>query len=496
MPESRFVSLVRRAQDCQRFRRSLLRQRLFTSGPLPRRHRLLRPRFRSANRRVAAKYRQPIIPPERLESLLRGIPQSGTVSERPVRQHALHPFFRAATIKQRAGKLLSRQVIQPRNSCQPVRSLRCASKYPKPRDPAVGINIQPHVRRRAHVVQLPAKSMTAIWLQRHAGQQLSPARLVPPRSFRPSSCRLANLDRTAVRKIPLKMRRVHFHAPNRPRHSQLHDRPIVSRPAPAPRFPPVAHDFAAPRHQHIQRLAVESIARRNPPPAIFNRRQIHLALGDSRRVRHHLTIQTQARHAAIGINPEAHVRITPRVLHHHWIYRIAFQHSLRQNLFPMRRRGRQLFLFVPVRRRSSQIASLQRNPHWIISGEKTRVHDRPAQNSRQAQAHNAPIVSWSPSPPRFPAVHPLSLVGVFALDKNRLRLLQQIFLGREKFVVCLHHAAAQPFRRQIHELRELVHTAPRCSACPTGPAENSPRSNIFRPRKNVVSTRPKSSRPA
>src|SRR5580704_19745813 len=162
----------------------------------------------------------------------------------------------------------------------------------------------------------------------------------------------------------------------------------------------------------------------------------------------------------------------------------------------MRRRSGQLFLFVPVRSRSTQIASLQRKPRRIIARKKARVHYRPAQNSRQPQPHDAPIRSRSPSPPRFPAVHPLSLGGVFPLEKNRLRALQQIFLGREKFVVRHQHAAAQPLRGQIHELRELIHTEPRCSRCPTGPAENSPRSKIFRPRRNVVSTRPKSSRPA
>ena len=172
------------------------------------------------------------------------------------------------------------------------------------------------------------------------------------------------------------------------------------------------------------------------------------------------------------------------------------QRSLRQNLFPTRQSRRQLFLLVAIWRRSAQIASFQRKPRRIISGEEARVHHHAAHNSRQSQPHDAPIVSRGPPPPRLPPVHPLSAVCVFPFDKNRLGVLQQIFLGREKFVVGHHYAAAQPLRRQIHEFRELTHAAPRCSTCPTGPAENSPRSNIFRPRKNVASTRPESSLPA
>src|SRR5580658_4614031 len=445
---------------------------------------------------MTAKNRQPIFARQSNKRFFRGIQQRRSIRKRSLRQHPFHPFFRAAAIVQSGRCLLPRQMIQPRNPRHPVRSLRRAPKHPKSRNPAIRKNIQPHMRRRAHFLQLPPKNLYAVRLQRHARQQLPPIRRAQPRNFRARPLRLTNLDRTTIRKISLKMRRVHFYVLNRTRHSQFHNRPIMSRPPPPLRFPPVAHTLAAPRHQHIKRLAVKLIAGHNHPPAIFHRRQIQFALGDSPRARYHFTVQPQTRHSSIRINLETHVRKTPRMHHHRRIYRVALQSCLRQNLFPMRRRRPQLFLFVPVRRRTTQIATLQRKTRRIISREETRIHHYPPQNSRQPQPHDAPIASRSPPPPRLPSVHPLSPVGILPCDENRLPALQQIFLRRKKFVVGLDHAAAQPLRRQIHELRELTHAAPRRSTCPTGPADNSPRSNIFRPRKNVASRRPASSRPA
>src|SRR5580658_8425978 len=445
---------------------------------------------------MTAKNRQPIFARQSNKRFFRGIQQRRSIRKRSLRQHPFHPFFRAAAIVQSGRCLLPRQMIQPRNPRHPVRSLRRAPKHPKSRNPAIRKNIQPHMRRRAHFLQLPPKNLYTVRLQRHARQQLPPIRRAQPRNFRARPLRLTNLDRTTIRKISLKMRRVHFHVLNRTRHSQFHNRPIMSRPPPPLRFPPVAHTLAAPRHQHIKRLAVKLIAGHNHPPAIFHRRQIQFALGDSPRARHHYTVQPQTRHSSIRINLETHVRKTPRMRHHRRIYRIALQSCLRQDLLPMRRRSSQPFLFVPVGRGLTQSASFQRKTRRIISREKTRVHDRSAQNSRQSQSHDAPIASRSPPPPGLPSVHPLSPVVIFPHNKDRLLGLQQIFLRSEKFVIGQHHAAAQPLRRQIRELREPTHAAPRCSTCPTGPAENSPRSNSFRPRKNVASTRPASSRPA
>ena len=97
----------------------------------------------------------------------------------------------------------------------------------------------------------------------------------------------------------------------------------------------------------------------------------------------------------------------------------------------------------------------------IVALEKARIDNQTANNSRQSQANDAPVVARRASPPRFPPIHPLAAIGEFALDENGLRFLQQIFFGREKVVVSFNDRAAQPFGGKIGKLQEVFHSAPR-----------------------------------
>src|ERR1700732_103828 len=132
----------------------------------------------------------------------------------------------------------------------------------------------------------------------------------------------------------------------------------------------------------------------------------------------------------------------------------------------------------------------------VISREEACIHHDAAKNSREAEPNDAPVIAGSAAAARLPSVHPFPASGVFIIDKNRRRWLQQTFLGREKFVVRLKYAATEALRSEVRQFGEIAHAPPRRNTWPIGLAENSPRSKIFLPLKKVVSTTPASSRPA
>jgi len=59
--------------------------------------------------------------------------------------------------------------------------------------------------------------------------------------------------------------------------------------------------------------------------------------------------------------------------------------------------------------------------------------------------------------PRFPAVHPLSPVGVLVLAPDRLRRLDEVLPGSEELVVRRDGRAAQAFGSEVDEVGEFGH---------------------------------------
>src|SRR6266511_5110367 len=91
----------------------------------------------------------------------------------------------------------------------------------------------------------------------------------------------------------------------------------------------------------------------------------------------------------------------------------------------------------------------------IISTEEAGVDHDPANYSGQSEMDDAPVVSRRAPPPRLPAVHPFSQVGVFAFDKNGRVGLKEIFLRREKLVVDDEHNTTKSFRSKINQFSKI-----------------------------------------
>src|SRR6266496_1402356 len=91
----------------------------------------------------------------------------------------------------------------------------------------------------------------------------------------------------------------------------------------------------------------------------------------------------------------------------------------------------------------------------IISTEEAGVDHDPANYSGQSETNDAPVVSHRAPPPRLPAVHPFSQVGVFAFDKNGPVGLEEIFLRREKLIVGNEHSTTKSFRSEINQFRKI-----------------------------------------
>ena len=84
-----------------------------------------------------------------------------------------------------------------------------------------------------------------------------------------------------------------------------------------------------------------------------------------------------------------------------------------------------------------------------------RIHHHTARNSGQTETEDAPVVRGRAASAGFPAVHPFTEIGILAFDEDRLRGLEQVFLGSEKFVVGEQDGAAQALGRQVHQFGEM-----------------------------------------
>ena len=71
-----------------------------------------------------------------------------------------------------------------------------------------------------------------------------------------------------------------------------------------------------------------------------------------------------------------------------------------------------------------------------------------------AELDDAPVVAGRAPPPRLPAVHPFSAVGVLVGQEDPAAGLEEVLLGRKELVVGEHGLAAEPLRGEVDQPRE------------------------------------------
>ena len=111
-----------------------------------------------------------------------------------------------------------------------------------------------------------------------------------------------------------------------------------------------------------------------------------------------------------------------------------------------------------------------------------------ANESARAELDDAPVVcpiktglAWQKvaAAARFPAVHPLPAVGVFAVAPDGCFGEDQAFLRGEELVAGGNDTAAQPLRRQVYQVDEVVAH----SICPQPALTRRSRSHTRSPRR-------------
>jgi len=127
------------------------------------------------------------------------------------------------------------------------------------------------------------------------------------------------------------------------------------------------------------------------------------------------------------------------------------------------------------------IAGIERARFREITLEKRRVDVDAADDARDAEANDAPVEhAVIAAAARFPAVHPLAALRVFALAPDCGAPLDQVLLGREEFVVGVDHGRAEPLGRQIDEIDKRGHSH---SRSPVGVEETVRPSQMRSPRR-------------
>ena len=264
--------------------------------------------------------------------------------------------------------------------------------------------------------------------------------------------RVEPLERTALGRVPLEVGRVHLDAVDRPSPRQFHDRPVVARPATAPRFPAVVHSPGRTRQDQVVAVSEEHVARRQHHPAVLERGQVEIAAArEAFQVGEDYPVNAQARDTAVGKDVQPDVRRAAPAADLEGVLAVSAQCRPRQNLFPAGGRER-------LRRGvARQLARLERAGVRVVALEVARVDDDAVDRAGKAQADQAPVVSRRAPAPRLPAVHPLAPVGVLVLAEDRPLGLDEVLLAGEELVVGGDRRAAQALRSEIRKVGESGH---------------------------------------
>ena len=132
---------------------------------------------------------------------------------------------------------------------------------------------------------------------------------MPIRSFeRRISCDgridVTRLDGTTVGEVSFEVIRIDFDAADIPWNAQLQDDPVIARATATLGFPAVAHVFGAAGHEQVERRSVELIARGDRAASVFNCCEIDLPTCEALGARRDVTMNPQARDAAVGIDSQ------------------------------------------------------------------------------------------------------------------------------------------------------------------------------------------------
>ena len=329
-------------------------------------------------------------------------------------------------------------------------------------------------------------------LERHPRQQIPPQCWTVER-FQQQGLVLDLRQRNTAggRRVALEVPRIHLDPPDRPRCGEADDRPVVSRSAPPPGLPAVAHVRGVAGHDQVVPRSKEHVAARDDETAVLGSPEIDFATPPERLpVCGDAAVDAQPRDAAVGVDAKAHVRRQRRAGNRQQVLRVAAERRARQDLAP---RGNAQHVDA---RHALSVGGIDGTRGRKVSFEVGRVDVHAGHVPARAQAHDAPVVALvadvAAAAARLPPVHPLSAVGVLAFDPDRRLALDQVFLRREKLVVRGDGRTAEAFARQIHQIEEgFAHS----SRPAPERARRSP-SQICSPRRNVACTTPLSVRRA
>src|SRR5437764_6836979 len=103
-----------------------------------------------------------------------------------------------------------------------------------------------------------------------------------------------------------------------------------------------------------------------------------------------------------------------------------------------------------------RFACIYRAVRRIITSEISRIYDYTFDLARHSETSNAPVESFiepraSPSA-RFPTIHPLPIVSIFAFDLDRLGLTNKVFFPSKEIVVGIKHGSAKFFGGEVDEI--------------------------------------------
>src|SRR5690349_21922290 len=83
------------------------------------------------------------------------------------------------------------------------------------------------------------------------------------------------------------------------------------------------------------------------------------------------------------------------------------------------------------------------------------INHEAVNDAGQTQANDTPVESRRSPASCFPAVHPLSQVGVFTFDKDRCAWFQQILFRRKELVVGELNGAPETLGSQINQFGKV-----------------------------------------
>ena len=146
------------------------------------------------------------------------------------------------------------------------------------------------------------------------------------------------------------------------------------------------------------------------------------------------------------------------------VARIALERRLGQQVEPLRPRD-----VVLLDHRALDRAAVR-----VVAAEEAGVDDHAADDPRDAEADDAPVVARLAAAARLPAVHLLASIGVAVGVEDRGLRLEEVLLRREELVVRDEHHPAEAPGGEVGQRREVAHAAPLDSRRPAGSSRNRP----------------------